>query len=40
MRGMTPELYYGNYVAERMDRLSPRGGLRDSLSVWGSHGPV
>gem|GEM_PF-254923 len=36
--GMTPELYYGNYVAEG-DRLSPRGGLRDSLSVWGSPGP-
>ena len=36
--GMTPELYYGNYVAEG-DRLSPRGGLRDSLSVWGSQGP-
>ena len=36
---MTPELYYGNYVAEADDRLSPRGGLRDSLSVWGSQGP-
>ncbi|MGH9645734.1 MAG: general secretion pathway protein GspK, partial [Bryobacteraceae bacterium] len=38
VQGMTPELYYGNYVAEG-DRLSPRGGLRDSLSVWGSSGP-
>jgi len=38
VQGMTPELYYGNYVAEG-DRLSPRGGLRDSLSVWGSPGP-
>ena len=38
VQGMTPELYYGNYVAEG-DRLSPRGGLRDSLSVWGSLGP-
>jgi general secretion pathway protein K len=38
VQGMTPELYYGNYVAEG-DRLSPRGGLRDSLSVWGSQGP-
>jgi len=36
--GMTPELYYGNYVPEG-DRLSPRGGLRESLSVWGSNGP-
>jgi general secretion pathway protein K len=36
--GMTPELYYGNYAAEG-DRLSPRGGLRESLSVWGSNGP-
>jgi len=39
VRGMTPELYYGNYVAEADGRLSPRGGLRDSLSVWGSPGP-
>jgi len=39
VRGMTPELYYGNYVAEGDGRLSPRGGLRDSLSVWGSPGP-
>jgi general secretion pathway protein K len=36
--GMTPELYYGNYAAEG-DRLSPRGGLREGLSVWGSQGP-
>jgi len=36
--GITPELYYGNYVPEG-DRLSPRGGLRESLSVWGSNGP-
>jgi general secretion pathway protein K len=37
--GMTPELYYGNYVADANGGLSPRGGLRDSLSVWGSTGP-
>ena len=37
--GMTPELFYGNYVADAAGRLSPRGGLRDSLSVWGSTGP-
>jgi general secretion pathway protein K len=39
VRGMTPELYYGNYVADAAGGLSPRGGLRDSLSVWGSLGP-
>jgi general secretion pathway protein K len=39
VRGVTPELYYGNYVAEGDGSLSPRGGLRDSLSVWGSQGP-
>ena len=39
MPGMTPELYYGNYVAEG-DGGCPRAeGLRDSLSVWGSPGP-
>jgi len=38
VQGMTPELFYGNYVAEG-DRLSPRGVLRESLSVWGSMGP-
>jgi general secretion pathway protein K len=38
VQGMTPELFYGSYAAEG-DRLSPRGGLRDSLSVWGSTGP-
>jgi general secretion pathway protein K len=38
VQGMTPELFYGNYAAEG-NRLSPRGGLRDSLSVWGSVGP-
>ena len=35
-RGMTPELFYGNYVMDAGGRLSPRGGLRDSFSVWGS----
>ncbi len=38
VQGMTPELFYGNYAAQG-DRLSPRGGLRESLSVWGSQGP-
>jgi general secretion pathway protein K len=39
VRGMTPELFYGNYVADSGGRLFARGGLRDCLSVWGSVGP-
>src|SRR5579859_52985 len=39
VRGMTPELFYGNYVADQNGRLYARGGLRDCLSVWGSLGP-
>ncbi|MEQ1947366.1 MAG: type II secretion system protein GspK [Bryobacteraceae bacterium] len=39
VRGMTPELFYGNYVADPEGRLYARGGLRDCLSVWGSVGP-
>ena len=39
VRGMTPELFYGNFVADPEGRLYPRGGLRDCLSVWGSPGP-
>jgi general secretion pathway protein K len=39
VRGMTPELYYGNYVSDSQGRLYPSGGLRDCLSVWGSTGP-
>jgi general secretion pathway protein K len=35
--GMTPELFYGNFVAQ--GRLSATGGLRDCLSVWGGEGP-
>jgi len=35
VRGMTPELFYGNYVTDAEGRLYPRGGLRDCLSVWG-----
>ncbi len=37
--GMTPELFYGNYIADTEGRLYPSGGLRDCLSVWGSAGP-
>jgi hypothetical protein len=39
VQGMTPELYYGNFIADSEGRLYPRGGLRDCLSVWGSSGP-
>lgn len=36
VRGVTPELFYGNFVAGERGQLYPRGGLRDCLSVWGS----
>jgi general secretion pathway protein K len=39
VRGMTPELFYGNYTADADGRLYARGGLRDCLSPWGSMGP-
>ena len=39
VRGMTPELFYGNYTADADGRLYARGGLRDCLSPWGSAGP-
>lgn len=39
VRGVTPELFYGNFVSDAEGRLFARGGLRDCLSVWGSHGP-
>jgi len=39
VRGMTPELFYGNYVSDADGRLYASGGLRDCLSVWGSSGP-
>jgi general secretion pathway protein K len=39
VRGMTPGLYYGNYVSDNQGRLYASGGLRDCLSVWGSAGP-
>lgn len=38
VRGMTPELFYGNYTADIEGRLYARGGLRDCLSVWGGNG--
>src|SRR5215471_13561208 len=37
VRGVTPELYYGNFVADAEGRLYPRGGLRDAATVWGTN---
>lgn len=39
VRGVTPELFYGNYIPDEAGRLYASGGLRDCLSVWGSGGP-
>jgi hypothetical protein len=39
VHGMTPEIYYGNFIADAEGRLYARGGMRDCLSVWGSSGP-
>ncbi len=39
VRGMTPELFYGNYIPDGSGRLYASGGLRDCLSVWGGVGP-
>ncbi len=39
VRGMTPELFYGNFISDGEGALVGSGGLRDCLSVWGSMGP-
>jgi general secretion pathway protein K len=39
VKGMTPELFYGNYIPDSNGRLYASGGLRDCLSVWGGAGP-
>ena len=39
VQGMTPELFYGNYLPDSAGRLYASGGLRDCLSVWGGQGP-
>ena len=36
VRGMTPELFYGNFVTDAQGRLYARGGLRDCLSIRGA----
>ena len=39
VRGMTPELFYGNYIPDTGGRLYASGGLRECFSVWGGAGP-
>jgi general secretion pathway protein K len=39
IQGVTPDLFYGSYTRVE-NRLVPRPGLRDCLSVFGSNGPV
>jgi general secretion pathway protein K len=39
VRGMTPELFYGNYLPDEGGRLYSSGGLRECFSVWGGGGP-
>jgi general secretion pathway protein K len=43
VRGMTPEVFYGNYIpnpnGDPNARMLATGGLRDCLSVWGGNGP-
>ena len=36
VRGMTPQLFYGNFVTDAQGRLYARGGLRDCLSIRGA----
>ena len=38
--GMTPEIFYGRYDHDPSGRLIPRGGLRDSLTVWGASSQI
>lgn len=35
--GVTPELYYGNFVSDTEGELYARGGLRDAVTVWGAN---
>lgn len=35
VKGMTPELFYGQYLRDTEGRLVPRGGLRDAFTVYG-----
>jgi general secretion pathway protein K len=38
VRGVTPELFYGNFVSDTQGQLYARGGLRDAVTVWGLNG--
>jgi general secretion pathway protein K len=40
VKGMTPDLFYGSFARDEEGRLTPRAGLRDVLSVFGSEGAV
>jgi general secretion pathway protein K len=40
VRGVTPELFYGNFIEDANGQLYARGGLRDCLSIWGTSGFV
>ncbi len=40
VKGMTPELFYGDYTPDAEGRLQPRGGFRDCVTVYGSSGKV
>lgn len=40
IRGMTPELFYGSYVPNPGGGLTPRGGLRDCLTVYGADNSI
>jgi len=39
VKGMTPELFHGGYASAPDGRLVPFGGLKESLSVFGTAGP-
>lgn len=38
VKGMTPELFYGDYLTDQDGRLRPRGGFRDCVTVYGHSG--
>jgi general secretion pathway protein K len=40
VKGMTPELFHGNFIRDAEGRLQPRAGLKDCVSVYGSTGQV
>jgi general secretion pathway protein K len=40
VKGMTADLFYGEYATDAEGRLRPRGGLRDCVTVYGGGGRV